>query len=269
MSVTQLSTPRSNRDLDDQADKGGPRLIASRRRSLPGSRSVVGGLLVLVAVLLAWWAASGGDQPSGQPIVVAATPIAPGQVIRADQLATITADLPAPVASRTFTESSAVAGRVALGPLAPGTVIGSGSVSDSDPPRGEREITFPVQSAWALDGRLRPGDRIDVFATYGDGSTSQTMKVLAGVTVREFSVDDTRQIGDGSGTTLTVAVGPSVSMESVVNASRAAVITVARVTTTAEGTSHDTTEGHYRAAEDLSTGSSQPSETPASGRQGP
>lgn len=63
MSVTQLSTPRSSRDLDDEADKGGPRLIASRRRSLPGSRSVVGGLLVLVAVLLAWWAASGATSP--------------------------------------------------------------------------------------------------------------------------------------------------------------------------------------------------------------
>jgi hypothetical protein len=207
---------------------------------------------VAVSALLAWWAASGAGQPPTTRYVVVVGEVGPGEVIEASDLALAVADLPIEVKKVAFTDATTVAGRVALGPLIPGSLVTSGSVSDRDPAHGERELTFPVISGWALDGDLRVGDRIDVFATYGDGVTSQTMRVLAGATVRRISANDGARLGEGSGPTLTVGIGPDVALERVVNATRAAEVTVARVTSTNKPRTDPTAgQDRYRAATDL------------------
>ena len=63
---------------------------------------MVGGLLVALAALVAWVAASAAGRPPTTRYVVAAGPIGPGQVIEADDLRLIVADLPPGVRQRSF-----------------------------------------------------------------------------------------------------------------------------------------------------------------------
>ena len=197
--------------------------------------------------------AATAGQPPDTRYVVAARPIGPGQVVEPDDLALAVAELPPTVRSRVFQDPDSVVGRVALGPVGTGELVATGSLTDDAPPPGERELTFPVDAAWALDGDLRPGDRIDVFATYGDGTTSQTLRVLAGATVRRTAVADGTGLGEGSGPTVTVGVDRSVSIETVVNATHAASLTVVRVTAHAPATASggDPHSARYVAETDL------------------
>ena len=211
---------------------------------------MVGGLLVALAALVAWVAASAAGRPPTTRYVVATGPIGPGQVIEADDLRLIVADLPPGVRATVFRDPTSVVGRVALGPLGAGELVAAGSLTDDPPPEGERELTFPVAPGWALGGTLQPGDRIDVFATYGDGVSSQTLRVLAGATVRRTTEADGSGLGDGAGPTITVGVDREVSIETVVNATRAAEVTVVRVTGTV-GAPLDPTTDRYRAEHDL------------------
>jgi Flp pilus assembly protein CpaB len=219
---------------------------------------VVGGLLVAAAVLLAWWAASTAGRPPTTRYVAAVGSVGPGEVIERDDLTLVVAELPPDVRGRVFSDPASVVGRVALGPIGTGELVAAGSITDDAPPTGERELTFPVSAAWALDGDLRPGDRIDVFATYGDGVSSQTLRILAGATVRRTTEADGTGLGDRAGPTVTVGVSRDVSVETVVNATHAASLTVVRVTAD-PGDTLDPTADRYRADADLAgTGLADP-----------
>jgi hypothetical protein len=74
--------------------------------------------------------------------------------------------------------------------------------------------------------------------------------VLAGATVRRTTEADGSGLGDGAGPTITVGVDREVSIETVVNATRAAEVTVVRVTGTV-GAPLDPTTDRYRAEHDL------------------
>lgn len=211
---------------------------------------MVGGLLVALAALLAWWAATSASRPATTRYVAATRAINPGELITADQLTTVVAEIPASVRGGLFVDPDQVVGRVALGPIGADSLVTSEAIGPAEPPTEGRELTFPVSPGWALDGTLRPGEQIDVFATYGDGPTSQTLRVLAGVTVRRATEANGSGLGGVSGATLTVAVPASVEIESVVNATRAAEITIVRVTGDAAG--HlDPAADRYRADRDL------------------
>ena len=217
---------------------------------------MVGGLLVALAALVAWWAASAAGQPPTTRYVVATRPIGPGQVVEADDLGLVVVELPDTVRRSAFGDPGSVVGRVTLGPLGPGELVSASSLSDQAPPRGGRELTFSVDPAAALGGTLRPGDRIDVFATYGDGVTSQTLRVLAGVTVRRTTEADGSHLGEGDGTSVTVGIDREVAIETVVNATHAAALTLVRVNGSPDDPL-DPVADRYRADADL-TGAGQP-----------
>lgn len=196
---------------------------------------MVGGLLVALAAIGTWWAAAGAGRSGGERYLVATRLVGPGERIEADDVRLATLDLPDSLRSVAFAEDSAVVGSVALGPLEPGELLQAGSIAPAAGSPDTREVSFAVETDWAVAGSLRPGDRIDVFATYeGTGAPTST-RVLTNATVRRVGTTGGDGLGESRSQTITVAVDGSEPAEDLVTAARAATITVLRVTGTNPG----------------------------------
>jgi Flp pilus assembly protein CpaB len=205
--------------------------VVHPRRGLPGSRAVVGGLLVAVAALGTWWAASGAGQDRSHPVVVAARSIGPGESVDAEAVTLVDLAVPAEVRGRTFTDPAGLDGAVALGPIDAGEIVQHGAVADAATEgTGGGEVSFTVETDWAVGGALRIGDRIDVYATFdrADGPTSE--RVLAGAVIRRLSVPADTGFGEVRDQTITVSVADDETMARTVGATRAGTVTVVRVT---------------------------------------
>ncbi len=132
-------------------------------------RQVTAGLLVVLALVLALRPAppAGPAGPVTVPVVVAATDLSAGAVLRESDL--VLADLPAQLApDGSNAEGAELAGRVLAAPLRRGEpvtdvrVVGPGLWSQV--PAGQ--VAAPVRLAdLAVAALLRPGDRVDVLAT--------------------------------------------------------------------------------------------------------
>ena len=200
------------------------------RRSLPGGRAVVGGLLVTVALLGTWWTSTAASKPPRTSFLVAAHDLSPGHRLERSDLALVVTDLPASLRRRAFTDPSSLVGNVALAPIAGGELVQSAAVGDGKGGVPARDLSFVVDADWAAGGTLRAGDRIDLMATYGDGLGSETMRVLADVTVRRVAASGGEGLGSTARQTITVALTDPESVKAAVNAARAATVTVVRST---------------------------------------
>lgn len=200
------------------------------RRGLPSSRAVVGGLLVAVALLGTWWAASGGRTASTERYLVAARRIGPGQEVSRSDLGWVTGDLPDRLRSRAFTDPESVLGNVTIAPLEAGDLIQASSVVRAPGSPGDRELSFVVDTDWAVGGTLRAGDRIDLLVTYGDGATSQTRRVLTETMVRRVSDPGGESLGSTRTQSITIALAEDSLVREATNAARAGTVTVVRAT---------------------------------------
>jgi Flp pilus assembly protein CpaB len=184
---------------------------------------------VATAALGSWWITTGATGTPSTSYVVAARSIDPGQRIEAQDLRLATLTLPPAIAATAFTDTSPVSGSIALGPIGAGGLLQRDSVAPSTGTRTGRELSFAVETPWAVDGALRPGDRIDVFATTTEGVEARTTKVLAGVLVRHLS-NTGGGLGEPTGMTITVAVPATADASRAVSALRGTDLTVARAT---------------------------------------
>lgn len=156
----------------------GPVTPTSVRR-LPGSRAVIGALLIAVAAVGVVATMSGvGDGPVAR-YVVAARPLSPGHLLTADDLTTVAVDLPESLAGRAFQDASGLTGTTVLAPLAAGELVQAGALVRTSGD-GRRELSFPVETDLALGGALVPGESIDVIATFGSGADAVTRTVVDG-----------------------------------------------------------------------------------------
>jgi Flp pilus assembly protein CpaB len=195
------------------------------RSRLPSGRASVGGLLLAlsgVATFVAWQRASGLPD---QAYVVAQRDLAPGERPAADDLRLVRIDLPASTAATAFREVDSVAGRVALGPIGAGELVQAAQLSDGPPDEPVEEVSFALPRDRALDGRLRSGDLVDLFATY----TDQTTVVAEAVQVLAVS-DGATGFTDTGEVTVTLALRPAHEEVDVVHAVRAGEVTLVRST---------------------------------------
>lgn len=205
------------------------------RAALPGTRAVVGGLLVAVAMVATWWAASGGArQPEGR-YVVAARSIGPGQRLEPDDVRVAALDLPGPLRAASITDVDRIVGSVALGPIEEGELLQEGGLAPAAGAPDEREVSFVVEADWAVAGTLRVGDRIDVYATADDPGDEATEVVLTDVTVRSLGSAGDDRLGDRRTQSITVAVTGADEATRLVGAARGATLTVLRVNGTGGG----------------------------------
>jgi Flp pilus assembly protein CpaB len=147
----------------------------TRRVTLPGSRAVVGGFLVALAATGVFAAYSNVTTEPQQRYVVARHPLAPGVHLSRADLALAPMRLPSAIAFKTVTP---LLGAVVVGPVGRGEIIQPSAVLAGRGHAGQRQLSIPIDSARAVSGDLRAGDRVDVAATFGSGENAYTLFVV-------------------------------------------------------------------------------------------
>ena len=236
-------TPRSrSTDAADGSDGAGAVVGgvaglggAARRRIagrpvLPSGRALVGALLLAVSgvVTFAAW-----QQASGVPdhaYVVAERSLAPGERLTADDLAVVRLDLPRRVAGDAFGDVDALVDRVTLGPVGAGELVQAAQVSEASSATPLVEVSFALPRDRALDGRLRSGDRVDVFVTYDD----YTAAVVDGAEVVTVGDAGGSALGPAGDVTVTLALEAASRRAQLVHAVRVGEVTLVRSTQAVE-----------------------------------
>jgi Flp pilus assembly protein CpaB len=146
-------------------------LVAGRGAVLPGSRAIIGALLCTLAALITFGAYVRANRPPTTKYLVATKNLEPGAAITTSDVAAVAMELPDSLSRRALGPSVSLEDAVVLGPVAKGELFQVGNLIKKAGGSESRELSFPIDSAFAAAGRLRPGDRIDVFANHGDVAT--------------------------------------------------------------------------------------------------
>jgi Flp pilus assembly protein CpaB len=203
-----------------------PSRALTRRRALPGSRAVVGGLLVTTAAVglfAAYDAASAGPTAS---YVVATHEIQPGEPIGPDDLELVAIDLPAAQRSVSFTEPGVLVGTVSTARIGEGQLIQSTLVAEALPD-DVVQVSVPVEPANAMNGVDLRGRRVDVVVTTTDGGTPAVATVARRVRVADVVTGDAN-LGNRGQLTVVLEVDPD-DAEAVAMAGATGTISLLRV----------------------------------------
>lgn len=212
---------------DDRKRVQGPRPLG-RRRGLPGSRAVAGGLLVTAAAVGLFSASTRAGQASRQSYVVADRALVPGARIEPGDLALQALHLSPAMAARAFADRGAVVGATVLAPLAPGELVQASAVVARRSGPGSRELSFTVERG-RVNAALRDGERVDLLATYGAAADGFTAMVVRQALV--VSLDGSRgSLGDGAPVVVTVALDDPADALALAHAVQVGKVTVVRAT---------------------------------------
>ena len=204
----------------------------TRRKALPGGRAVLGGVLMAVAVVGVFLAYERAGREPSDAIVVAARPIRLGAVLEASDLRAVHGKLPGD--GDGFARIEALVGHVALGPIDEGEVVQPGSVTDDRTAAPAHEVAITLPGRQIAVGRLKPGERVDVFVTYDDRTTS----VVRGAQVVQIEAEDSASLTSDREISLVVAVPSDQTVAALVHALRTGDVTVVR-STFADASSED------------------------------
>jgi hypothetical protein len=167
-----------------------PVRLATRRAALPSGRAVVGGFLVAVAGVGVFTAAGSSDDGPRDAAVVVRHDVRAGTVLAAADLDVVAVDLPEDVRAGLADDVGDLAGTVTLHDLrADALVRRSDTVAAPDRP-GSEEVSFAVPAARALGRSFRPGELVDVLATYEGGAGACTDRIVRQAPVADFRVGD-------------------------------------------------------------------------------
>jgi len=200
----------------------------ARHRGLPGGRAVLGGVLMAVAVVGVFVAYDQASRAPTSTIVVASRPIRVGEVLDADDLGTVEGELPAGAQAAGFDDIDRLTGRVALGPIGEGEVVQAASVTEDANALGLHEVAITLPRRQVAVGRLKEGERVDVFVTYDE----RTSSVVRGAEVVLISADDDASLTSERDISIVVAVPSGDDVAALVHALRTGDVTVVRSTFT-------------------------------------
>jgi hypothetical protein len=207
--------------------RGGGRHI-SRRRSLGGSRALVGGLLVAAAAVGLYSAYTHTEGGPADPYVVARHAMAAGARLTEADLTTAPMDLPPSVGERAFRDPRALAGATLITPVATGELIQASAVVAKPSAPTARELTFSIERD-ALPPTLEHGERIDVLATMGTGEGASTSMVADDLLLVGLDAASGR-LGERSSVSLTVALDDPADALALAHALSLGRLTVVRAT---------------------------------------
>jgi Flp pilus assembly protein CpaB len=207
----------------------GPRTLR-RRRGVPSARAVVGGFLIAAAAVGLFGAHLSVTAGPRDRFVVAAVDLPAGSVITARDVTLVPVDLPEPIRSAAFRSPETLVGAIVLARRDAGQLVQAGDVARFRAGAGSREVSFAVDANRAVGGQLRPGERVDVLATYGTGDAAYTTLVVSNALVTRAGSTSGALVGEG-GLQLTLALQEVEAILAVVHAVDAGQVTVVRATT--------------------------------------
>jgi pilus assembly protein CpaB len=221
-----------------------PRRTVRRPGSLPSGRAVLGGLLVAAAGVGVFAAYAGAQETPTHQVVVADTDLPAGHRLTADDLRLEAADLPTGTLASTHATVESLVGSVTLAPLGADEVVQGSAVRSPDVTHEPvHEFSFPVDRDRAVDGDLRPGERVDLLATYGTGNDAYTAVLARGAVVTAIDSSSRSTLTSGGALVLTVALGSADQVLDIAHASQVASLTVVRATLAdSDGSGRDRTQ---------------------------
>lgn len=188
---------------------------------------MVGGFLVALAAVGIFAGYTGATADTREPYLVARRDLPLGHRVSGADLATLAMDLPAALQARAYRDARQVVGSLVIGPVAKGELVQSSNVLAGEGPAGERQISFPIDSSRAVDGRLRKGEVVDVLATYGTGADGYTVLVVQGARVADRS-EAKGSLSDSGDEVITLVVPTAADTLAVAHAVSAGVVTLVR-----------------------------------------
>lgn len=233
---TSTTTPLPPPPAPGRAASGeaGPARVLGRRPPLPGRRAVLGGVLVGLAVLGTYAAAGSNGSVTARPAVVATRPLGPGHRLGPDDLRIEPAAVPPALDDVLLGDPDDAAGAVLVGPVGPGepltrSIIVPGGPSGADGP-SVHELSFGIERDHAVGGTLRPGDLVDVLATFGTGEAARTTVLVRRAVVSGHEQATKGAVGSTGSLTVTLALPDEETVVAVTHAVEVGTVTLVRST---------------------------------------
>jgi Flp pilus assembly protein CpaB len=212
-------------DADGQEPTG---RTVRRRRGLPGSRAVVGGLLVAAAAVGMFAAASRSAGGPTHSYVVARQELPAGTRLQPSDLELVPMELAPAVRGRAFDSSQPLVGATLVSPLGAGELVQSSAVVARKGDTASRELSFTVDRG-RMGAGIKQGERADLLATYGTGNDAFTIVVVRQALL--VAIDRPRTASGESGpSTVTVAVDDAGDALALAHALQLGKITLVRAT---------------------------------------
>jgi hypothetical protein len=234
--VADIGTMTGTPPAEQQSDSGGRRV--RRARSLPGGRAVVGALLITAAAVATFAAYLQATAEPTTSYLVALDTIEPGTRFETvDELTavmgSITIELTEPLTGRAIPvgEVDDFVGRVLVAPLQRGDLVTRTALVDDGGVAPAQTLSFALPRTAAVAGTLRPGERIDVLATFSaTGGEPYTAYVSRGVPLLHITAPDGGPLGASGDVLLTVAITELVDVQALGHAVNTAEVFVTRST---------------------------------------
>jgi len=153
-------------------------------------RAIVGALIVTVSTAGLFRATAGQRHRPTTTWTVAARRLLPGAVLRRSDLATVRLSLQGTaLAAQAFARPAMVVGDVLRAPLSRGELVQRSDVSllSGQAPFGSMVLSLPIQRAFALDGDLRAGERVDLVELAGPSARTSEQPSLTAAEVLAVS----------------------------------------------------------------------------------
>ena len=199
-----------------------------RRRGLPGSRAVVGGLLVAVAAVGLFAAASTSTDRPRTSYVVARHELPAGTRLQASDLELAPMELAPALQARSFRGTQPLLGATLIAALGPGELVQSSAVVARKSDTASRELSFTLERGRVGTG-IKQGERVDLLATYGTGNDAFTTVVVRQGLLVALERPRTSS-GDNGPSTVTVAVDDPNDTLALAHAIQLGKITLVRAT---------------------------------------
>lgn len=206
-----------------------------RSRGLPGGRAVVGALLVTAAAVAIFAAYLNATADPTTSYLVAIETIEPGTRFESFEdvsaaFGSVTVELTSPLDERAIpvSEIESLVGRVLVSPMQRGDLATRTALVDDGGVAPAQTMSFPISRTDAVGGTLRPGERVDVLATFGSGETAYTSYVVRGVPLLRITGPDGGPASGNSDLILTVAVTDLLSVQALGHAVNTAEVFVTR-----------------------------------------
>lgn len=205
---------------------GAPRTIA-RRRTLPSGRAFAGAFLIALAVVGIFAAWSGATRGPQTRFLVAARDLPIGTTIGPADLRSVGMELPESLAaSSAFTAVSELDGVRVINPIREGELIQGSSLVVAGA-AGGMEMSFAIERERAVGGRLKPGEHVDLIATFGTGADTETTTVIQRSRILDVAAGSDALGGSGP-LTITISVPDGETARDVAHAVDAAKLTLVR-----------------------------------------
>lgn len=205
--------------------------LVPRVRPRPNGRALAGALLVTLAAVGAFWVAGADSAPPTQSVLVARRPLSPGEQLTSSDLEIRKVTILDGFDTHTYSDPAQVIGGAMLAPLGKGELLQRSAVlTDASAKVGTLEFSFPIDRERAMNGELRPGETIDLLATYGTGIDAVTTVLARNALVRQLDKQNDGTMGATGRVVLTIGLATADELLNAVHAAQVAGLTAVRST---------------------------------------